>query len=65
MEARWVGLQKATEILGEPSPKALRKKFDRASKRTQDGGVEANVSGVRARKFGRMWKVQLSAAWTG
>ncbi len=63
--SQWVSIIRAAEILGEASPEALRRKFDRASHLSDNGVVEANIDGVRARKFGRIWKVQLSAAWAG
>jgi hypothetical protein len=53
----------AAEHLGE-SVDSLRKKLERASKRSVDGGVEAELDGLRARKLGRLWKVRLSSGWT-
>jgi hypothetical protein len=41
----------------------LRRTLERKAVRTADGGVEASFDGVRARKLGRLWRVQLSASW--
>ncbi len=60
---RWVSLQLAADFLGM-SAAALRKSLDRRAVRVADGGVEAELDGVRARKLGRLWRVSLSAAWT-
>jgi hypothetical protein len=45
-------------------PAALRKALDRRATRTADGGIEAELDGVHARKLGRLWRVALSAAWS-
>jgi len=58
----WLSLLAAAEHLGEP-PDSLRKKLDRVSKRSPDGGIEAELDGLRARKLGRLWKVRLSDSW--
>ncbi|MDI1445959.1 hypothetical protein [Polyangium sp. 6x1] len=42
---------------------ALRKTLERRAVRASDGGTEASVDGVRARKFGRIWRVRFSEAW--
>jgi hypothetical protein len=31
--------------------------------RATDGGTEAAVDGVQARKFGRLWRVRFSEVW--
>jgi hypothetical protein len=59
---RWVSVQSAADILGLTSA-ALRKSLDRRATRVADGGIEAELDGVRGRKFGRLWRVTLSAAW--
>ena len=36
---------------------------ERASQRSGDGVVEAELDGIKARKLGRLWKVRLSDGW--
>jgi hypothetical protein len=45
------------------SPEALRKQFERKVRLAPDGGMEAEVDGVRARKFANRWRVCFSPAW--
>jgi hypothetical protein len=59
---RWISVQAAAEILGLTSA-ALRKSLDRRAVRSADGGIEAELDGVRGRKLGRLWRVALSPAW--
>lgn len=59
---RWVSTEVAAAFLGL-TPLALRRTLERSAARAPDGGVEANVDGVRARKFGRLWRVQFTGAW--
>lgn len=47
------------------SPEALRKQFERRARLTADGGTEADVDGVRARKFANRWRVSFGQAWYG
>jgi hypothetical protein len=58
----WVSVRVAAEFLGM-SADALRRSIERHADRAPDGGIESNIDGVRARKFGRIWRVQFSAAW--
>jgi hypothetical protein len=37
--------------------------LERRAVKAVDGGIEANVDGVRARKLGRLWRVRFSEAW--
>lgn len=60
---RWISLQSAADLLGLTAA-ALRKSLDRRAVRTPDGGIEAEIDGVRGRKLGRLWRVTLSCAWT-
>jgi hypothetical protein len=60
--ARWTSVECAADLLGMTSG-ALRKMLERNARRGEDGVTEALVSGVRARKLGRLWRVSLSAAW--
>jgi hypothetical protein len=59
---RWISVQMAADILGLTAA-ALRKSLDRRAVRCPDGGVEAELDGVRGRKLGRLWRVVLSPAW--
>ena len=59
---RWLALQAAADVLGM-TPGALRKILERRARRGPDGVTEAQVSGMQARKLGRLWRVRLSAAW--
>lgn len=61
---QWYALRQAAEVLSV-SPEALRKQFERKARRTADGGVEADVDGVRARKFANRWRVCFGDAWRG
>ncbi len=60
---QWLSVQSAADLLGLTAA-ALRKSLDRRAVRSPDGGVEADLDGVRGRKLGRLWRVALSAAWT-
>ena len=60
---RWFSVQAAADILGLTAA-ALRKSLDRRAIRAPDGGIEADLDGVRGRKLGRLWRVSLSAAWS-
>lgn len=59
---RWYRLREAAAIL-DVSPEALRKQFERKARRVPDGGTEADVDGVRARKFANRWRVSFGDAW--
>lgn len=61
---RWYALRDAAQILCV-SPAALRKLLERRVRRAVDGGVEAVIDGVRARKFANRWRVSFGEAWTG
>jgi hypothetical protein len=56
-------IRQAAAILAM-SPEALRRSLERHAVRAPDGSVEAAIDGVRARKFGRLWRVALSERWT-
>jgi hypothetical protein len=60
----WRDLRKAAEFLGV-TPGALRKKFERHALLASDGTVEAVIDGVRARKFGHVWRVAFADSWLG
>ncbi len=60
--AIWLGIQRAAELLDE-DPESLRKKLERAARRTSEGHLESDIDGVRGRKLARLWKVQLPPGW--
>jgi hypothetical protein len=60
---RWYALRDAAPMLGV-TVGALRKLLERRSVRAADGGTEAHVDGVRARKFANRWRVSFGTAWT-
>jgi hypothetical protein len=62
--SRWVSIERAAAFLGM-NASALRKALERRAVRASDGGVEATLDGVRARKLGRLWRVRFSEAWGG
>lgn len=59
---RWLAVRDAAELLSV-TPAALRRTIERNAKRLRSGHVEANIDGVRARKFGRLWRVRLCDGW--
>jgi hypothetical protein len=61
---RWLALVEAAERLSM-SPDALRRHFERHAKRAKDGGTEAHIDGVRARKFANRWRVSFGESWAG
>lgn len=60
---RWYPLRDAAQILAV-TPAALRKQLERRTERAADGGVEARIDGVRARKFANRWRVSFGKPWT-
>jgi hypothetical protein len=58
----WLSVKTAAEYL-DMSPDALRRSIERHAVRAPDGGIEANIDGVHARKFGRAWRVAFSDRW--
>lgn len=61
--ARWMSVEAAARFL-DLSADALRRTIERHAVRGDGGGIEARIDGVIARKFGRLWRVKFSAAWT-
>lgn len=59
---RWFALPRAALIL-DVSASALRRRVERAAELTGEGVLEAHFDGIRARKFGRSWRLLLGAAW--
>jgi hypothetical protein len=60
---RWYVLRDAAPLLGV-SADALRRLFERRAERAADGGTEAHVDGIRARKFANRWRVSFGKPWT-
>lgn len=60
----WLSVAAAAAHLGLTVP-ALQRRLERAAVKAKDGGVEASFDGVRGRKLGYLWRVQLSPAWIG
>ena len=60
--ARWVTTRLAAKYL-DMSEDALRRMLERHARRGDDGVVYAELDGVRARRFGRRWRVAFSEAW--
>lgn len=46
------------------SADGLRKRLERNARTTANGGIEAEIDGVRGRKFGNQWRVALGPSWT-
>ncbi|HRI72605.1 MAG TPA: hypothetical protein PK156_50560 [Polyangium sp.] len=61
-QGAWLPLESAAAHLSMNAA-ALRKALERRATRAADGATEANLDGVRARKFGRIWRVRFSEAW--
>jgi len=59
---RWTTVEEAAAFFGL-KPHALRARLRRAARRSVDGGIEADIDGVRGRKFGTSWRVALGARW--
>ena len=59
----WYSVRVAAEVLGD-RPDALRKRLQRNARRAPDGGIEAEIDGVRGRKFGHSWRVSFSERWS-
>lgn len=60
---RWYTPRDAAALLSV-SPEALRKRLERHAFAAADGGTEAQIDGVRGRKFGNQWRVALGPSWT-
>jgi len=59
----WMSVDQAAAILGIPVL-TLRRAIERNVVRAIGGGMQAQVDGIRARKFGRLWRVWLDPGWT-
>jgi hypothetical protein len=60
---QWYALRDAAELLSV-SADALRKRLERHTREAANGGTEAEIDGVRGRKFGNQWRVALGSNWT-
>lgn len=58
----WMSLARAAAALDMSAP-ALRRALERRARRAPDGGIEAEIDGVRGRKLGHLWRVQLGERW--
>jgi len=61
---KWHTLTDAAEFLSL-NPDALRRQLERHAIRAKDGGTEAHIDGVRARKFANRWRVSFGESWAG
>jgi len=61
-QGAWLPLERAAAHLSMNAA-ALRKALERRAMRAADGATEASLDGVRARKFGRTWRVRFSDGW--
>jgi hypothetical protein len=61
---KWISVRDAAVVLGFATI-SLRRLIERNARRAPDGSVEALVDGVRAKKLGRTWRVQLGERWAG
>lgn len=59
---RWLSLASAAALL-DMTAGALRRKVERHADVAEDGVIEAEIDGIRARKFGRTWRVLLGPRW--
>ncbi len=60
--SRWVTTRLAARYL-DMTEDALRRTLERHAHRGTDGVVSVEVDGIRARRFGRRWRVAFSDAW--
>ena len=58
----WMPLRAAAWSLGM-TPGSLRKALERRAVRTTDGGIQAELDGLRARKLANRWLVSLGRNW--
>jgi hypothetical protein len=58
----WLSIEEAAAILNVRVV-TLRRAVERCATRGADGCVASAIDGVRARKFGRRWRVALDAQW--
>lgn len=58
----WLALPRAAALL-DMSADALRRALERRAVRAPDGGIEAELDGIRGRKLAGRWRVQLGPAW--
>lgn len=61
-EREWMSVREAAAVLGF-AVVSLRRAIERNAQRAPDGGVEATFDGLRAKKLGRTWRVQLGPRW--
>jgi hypothetical protein len=59
----WFTVREAARALST-TPAALRKQLERRARRAPDGGTEARLDGIRARKISNRWRVSFDEPWT-
>ena len=60
--ARWLTVRDAADRLSM-RPDALRRALERRARPADDGGIEASIDGMRARKFARNWRIRVDGPW--
>ncbi len=58
----WISVERAARTL-DIHPTTLRRHLEKNVFRSADGGIEARVDGIVARKLGNRWKLLLGPAW--
>ena len=59
---RWFSIRSVAAVIGY-APVPLRRLIERHARKGPDGTIESVVDGLRARKLGRTWRVQLGERW--
>ena len=62
MTPRWISIREAAKLVGYGEV-SFRRLIERHARKGTDGTTAASVDGIRARKLGRTWRVQLGDAW--
>jgi len=62
MTPRWISIREAAKLVSY-SEVSFRRLIERHARRGVDGTIESSIDGIRARKLGRIWRVQLGKEW--
>ena len=62
MTARWMSIREAAKLVGYGEV-SFRRLIERHARKGTDGTIASSIDGVRARKLGRTWRVQLGEGW--
>lgn len=62
MTARWMSIREAAKLVGYGEV-SFRRLIERHARMGTDGTIASSIDGVRARKLGRTWRVQLGEGW--